>query len=153
MDRKIKTYQVQDWIDEGNILFGLKVEKWKFVCPMCKHVQSHEDFEKRTNLKGEGVFKVLGFSCIGRFLTNQRPEKIKGNKFPMKFIGGGCDWTLGGLFNLHNVEVLNKDGKIEPIFEFFKGGKGGAKVEAARGRKNQVGEVERSEERGKEKQE
>ena len=42
----------------------------------------------------------MGFSCIGMF--NE---------------GVGCDWTLGGLFLIHEIEVESADGKLQPLFK------------------------------------
>lgn len=41
------------------------------------------------------------YSCIGRWVK-----------------GRGCNWTLGGLFQIHETEVVNEDGKPIPVFEF-----------------------------------
>ena len=54
--------------------------------------------------------RYVGFSCIGRF-TNAGPHK-RGTP-----AGKGCDWTLGGLFTLHNLEVVDDAGKAHPVFD------------------------------------
>jgi hypothetical protein len=56
------------------------------------------------------VEKYIGFSCIGRF-TNAGPHKT--GEPP----GRGCDWTLGGLFGLQKLEVVDEEGKHHPHFE------------------------------------
>ena len=69
-------------------------------CPICGTLQSANDLiEAGAGKDYDEVRGILGFSCIGRF------DKTK-----------GCDWTLGGLLHLHNLEVLTPDGKKHPVF-------------------------------------
>ena len=61
-----------------------------------------EDFEE--------VQKYLAFSCVGRWTgagSALRKETEEGK---------GCDWTLGGLFQLHDFVVIDEDGKEHPHF-------------------------------------
>lgn len=92
--RRQMTYE--EWIAEGMRRFGKDKSKWKWKCARCGHVQSMRDF---TDI-GMDPSNVVYFSCIGRWKQ-----------------GIGCDWTLGGLFQIHTLEVL-RDGKIIPVFEF-----------------------------------
>ncbi|CAN5889318.1 hypothetical protein BH11PSE1_BH11PSE1_10520 [soil metagenome] len=75
-----------------------------FVCPICSTVQS-----ARTLIAvGAGntfddVEGVIGFSCVGRW-TKAGPHPRGGQP------GRGCDWSLGGLFSLHELEVDTPDG-------------------------------------------
>lgn len=90
---------------------GVSLEHLAVKCPMCGTVQSAADLI----LAGAGenfaaVEKYLGFSCVGRF-TNAKPWR-KGDPS-----GQGCDWTLGGLFSLHTLEVVTEDGAHHPRFE------------------------------------
>lgn len=48
-----------------------------------------------SGLEREEASQYIGFSCIGRF-NNKRT---------------GCDWTLGGLFRIHELEVITDDGE------------------------------------------
>lgn len=48
----------------------------------------------------DSVQGFLGFSCIGRFDTSK-----------------GCNWTLGGLFKLHELEIVTEDGERYPRFK------------------------------------
>ena len=87
------------------------MEDLAFTCPICHTIQSARDLIAAgagNNL--EEVERYLAFSCIGRF-TNVGPHK-KGTP-----PGHGCNWTLGGLFSLHTLEVVTEDGKIHPRFE------------------------------------
>lgn len=79
-------------------------------CPICNTLQSARDLIAAGAGKDmDAVEKYLGFSCIGRF-TGAGPAKNK-------TAGKGCDWTLGGLFQLHRLEVVTPDGERHPRFE------------------------------------
>lgn len=79
--------------------FGSETHKWKFVCPRCKTAQSAEDLVA-AGVSKDDVEKYVGFSCIGRF------DETK-----------GCNWTLGGLFQLHDLEIETEDGKLHKHFD------------------------------------
>lgn len=81
------------------------------ICPVCGTVQS------MASLLANGVPEAkvetqIGFSCVGRW-TNAGPATRKGKPQAGKV---GCDWTLGGLFRLHKLEVVDGD-KVHPCFE------------------------------------
>lgn len=84
-----------DWYAEGLRRFGA-TNKWEFKCANCGHVQTMDDFM--------GLVKdpnsVAAFSCLGRWKQ-----------------GVGCNWTLGGLFQIHTLTV-DRDGEKFPVFEF-----------------------------------
>ena len=72
----------------------------QFVCPRCHTVQCADDFIKAG--VGESFSEVepyLAFSCIGRWDESK-----------------GCDWTLGGLFQIHELVVTTPDGTRHPRF-------------------------------------
>lgn len=73
-----------------------------FVCPNCKTPTTYNDYID-AGLEHDDAVNVLGFSCIGRF------QKDK-----------GCNWTLGGLFQIHELEILDEDDGVTlyPHFEF-----------------------------------
>ncbi len=80
-------------------------------CPICGTIQNATDLIKAGAGKDYSeVEDYLGFSCVGRW-TNAGPYK-KSNP-----PGRGCDWTLGGLFHLHQLEVVTEDGEHHPRFE------------------------------------
>jgi hypothetical protein len=82
-----------------------------FKCPMCGTVQSMADLILAGAGKDEEeVEKYIGFSCVGRWTHGGGPPKKKGTQV-------GCNWTLGGLFQCHEVEVVTPDGKRHPQFE------------------------------------
>ncbi|MEK6829046.1 MAG: VVA0879 family protein [Nanoarchaeota archaeon] len=85
-----------DWIKELKKRFGDDAKQWKFKCPSCSGVQTCQDF---IDMKIESPEDKVYFSCIGRYVE-----------------GRGCDWTLGGLFQIHKQTVI-KDGRAVPVFE------------------------------------
>lgn len=81
-----------------------------FICPRCKTIQSARDLiEAGAGADFEAVSGYLGFSCVGRFTGAGSPRKTPDGK--------PCNWTLGGLFSLHELEVITPDGKHHPHFE------------------------------------
>lgn len=79
-------------------------------CPMCGTVQSGVDLiAAGAGADFDAVEKYLGFSCVGRWTGAGSPRKAPDGK--------PCNWTLGGLFSLHKLEVVTPDGKRHPRFE------------------------------------
>ena len=109
--------KVTDFVAEAKRRFGDDPKRWQFVCPMCGTVQSANDFYATGQFKpGTGELnKYLGFSCIGRF-TGQGDEGIAA-KNAGKPWDKGCNWTLGGLFQTHSIELVGDDGKPHPHFD------------------------------------
>jgi len=84
-------------------------------CPACGTVQSMNSLiEAGAGDTEDDVEKYAGFSCVGRWLESG-PADFKRHK-PKKG-DHGCDWTLGGLLHIHNLEVVTPDGEIHPRFE------------------------------------
>jgi len=83
------------------------------MCPICGTVQSRAMFRQFSKLTEEEISGQLGFSCIGRQCDAGpfKPDVEPDSERP------GCDWTLGGLFQLHKLEVEYPDGKVSPAFE------------------------------------
>lgn len=81
------------------------------VCPMCKTVQSMASLilAGADPVKIESVF---GFSCVGRF--NDAGPWPNDPKKQRRRLESGCDWTLGGLFKIHELEVTNMPGRDTP---------------------------------------
>lgn len=91
LDEYLKAIKAQD----------VPVKNATFECPRCKTLQSAEDLINAGAGKTlEDVESYLGFSCVGRFDENK-----------------GCDWTLGGLFQIHELEVITSDGEHHPRFK------------------------------------
>jgi hypothetical protein len=85
-----------EWIIELHQRFGDDPEKWAFKCPNCGNIQTAQDF---LNHMIEFPKSKVYNSCIGRYVDNI-----------------GCNWTLGGLFQIHKTSVL-KDAEVIPVFE------------------------------------
>ncbi|MBU6231566.1 hypothetical protein KGP36_02765 [Patescibacteria group bacterium] len=92
---------------------GVPREHLAFVCPMCGTVQSCQSLIKAgAGATVEEVEKFIGFSCVGRWTkAGPPPGRPKENNTK------GCNWTLGGLFQCHKLEVITPDGKRQPSFE------------------------------------
>ena len=88
---------------------GVPRQHLAFVCPICKTVQSTASLMKAANRDEDYVENYIGFSCIGRW-TNAGEHK-EGHD------GHGCDWTLGGFLHLHELEVIDEQGKHHMRFE------------------------------------
>lgn len=94
-----KTIPLINWLKQGEEKFKTKdVKQFKFKCPNCGGVQSAQDFIDNNIEESSDKFF---FSCIGRWVKER-----------------GCDWTLGGLFQIHETEVISDEGKKVPVFEF-----------------------------------
>lgn len=83
------------------------IEHCAFVCPICS---GHDLIIAGAGKTFNEIERFLAFSCVGRF-TNA------GSHHPGTPPGGGCDWTLGGLFKVHELEVVTPDGEKHPRFE------------------------------------
>lgn len=94
-----KYNSIEEWQKEAERLFGKDTKQWKFECPMCHTIQTPKDLID-TGMTVEEMQGYVGFSCIGRFTKEK-----------------GCDWTLGGLFRIHTVEIKTDKG-FRPYFDF-----------------------------------
>lgn len=90
---------------------GVPLVHIAFKCPMCGTVQSaYSLIQVGAGKSMDEVDKYMAFSCIGRW-TGAGPHT------PGTAPGGGCDWTLGGLFRIHKTEVVFPNGHRRPLFE------------------------------------
>ena len=89
---------LDEWRAKAEPLFGKDIKNWKFKCCQCGQTQTLQEFIDAGIEEPETKFF---FSCIGRWVK-----------------GRGCDWTLGGLFQIHVTEVTSEEGKNIPVFEF-----------------------------------
>lgn len=76
-------------------------------CPMCATVQSLQSFIC-AGTDPEQAEKFIGFSCVGRVTGAPGPRKEPD--------GEPCNWTLGGLLRMHDLEVVDEEGKNHPHF-------------------------------------
>lgn len=81
-----------------------------FICPACSTIQSMQDLLDSGKVSTEKVENYIGFSCVGRFTHQKPPPKKNGTQI-------GCNWTLGGLFSIHKLEIDTGDGKTNMLFE------------------------------------
>jgi len=87
---------------------GVSRDDIAVICPMCGTVQSAKDLiNAGAGSNFDEVERFLGFSCVGRFTGAGSPKKGSGKS---------CNWTLGGFFQMHNLEVVTPDGTF-PRFE------------------------------------
>lgn len=88
---------------------GVPYEHFAFRCPRCDTIQSGDDLIRAgAGPDFDAVEKYLGFSCVGRFTGAGSPRKAPDDR--------PCNWTLGGLFQLHKLEVVTEDGEHHPRF-------------------------------------
>lgn len=92
---------------------GVAREDVAFRCVMCGTAQSIRSFVA-AGAKAEGVERYVGFSCEGRFRGAKAATR---DHKPADPNVRGCDWSLGGLFTLHKLEVDIGEGKRQPAFE------------------------------------
>jgi hypothetical protein len=89
------------WRAIGRELYGPRARHWAFKCVACGHVQTAAGIAERCNVDLERAAAGVYVSCEGRLG------------------GAGCDWTLGGLFRTHTLEVLDPETQVfTPVFEF-----------------------------------
>lgn len=79
-------------------------------CVICGTIQSIDDFMRATGKPFAEVEKYFGFSCVGR-VTGAGAHKR--GVAP----GKGCNWSLGGLLRLHQLVIVDEEGKEHPYFE------------------------------------
>lgn len=96
--RRVMT--LEEWRAEAKIRFGDNSRLWAFKCARCGGIQTVQDFIDSGSTEKEAHSRAH-FSCIGR--------QVKGR---------GCDWSLGGLFRIHTLEVKTPEGELVPVFEF-----------------------------------
>jgi hypothetical protein len=79
----------KEWIERARERYGNDSAKWEFKCPACGHVQSIAGaVERDPDIDSEAAQNWIYFACEGR-----HNHEV------------GCNWTLGGLFTIHEREV------------------------------------------------
>lgn len=85
-----------EWLADLKSKYGDDQNQWRFKCPSCGWIQCKQDFiDAGIELSGDQHMN----NCIGRWVSDR-----------------GCDWSLGGLFQIHKTAVLWR-GSVYPIFE------------------------------------
>jgi hypothetical protein len=88
---------------------GMDRENVAFVCPACKTAQSIASFKAaKVNADQQQIEMWVGFSCVGRHTGAGAPRKEPD--------GEPCNWTLGGLLQIHELEVTDSHGVIHKCF-------------------------------------
>lgn len=106
----LRTLTVDEFREELKSQGVATIDDAAVVCPMCGTVQSIRSL-MAAGAKRDEAERKIAFSCIGRitgagaFRPGQQDRK-----------GAGCDWTLGGLFKIHAIEVVTEDGVHHPRF-------------------------------------
>ncbi len=91
-----------EWIARGEELYGADRTQWEFRCVACGNVQSIQSVIKRNqSLSFDDIQDWIFFACECRYTK-----------------GVGCDWSLCGLFRIHQLEVITPDGEELVAFEF-----------------------------------
>lgn len=99
-----RSVTLAEFTAEGERLFGPDQMKWRWRCPICKHVATTADY------KAAGAPEAaVGFACIGRYVGPKRTMNEPGEPGP-------CDYTGGGLFKLNPVHISDHPGYS--FFEF-----------------------------------
>jgi hypothetical protein len=93
----------EEWLAEGEKLFGSDQMKWKFVCPACGVVTSVQDWKE-----AGAPETAVAFSCVGRWSGMKR--EAFGGEGP-----GPCNYAGGGLFNINPVKIY---GRKNDVFAF-----------------------------------
>lgn len=108
-----KRYTLKEWHAEAARRFGNDPDRWRFICPCCKHVASVADWRA-----AKAPESAIGFSCVGRWVGPKR-DAIGLNPPPgLEAAGKGpCNYAGGGLFQLNPVEVEGPEG-VQRMFEF-----------------------------------
>ena len=84
-----------------------------FVCPVCATVQSMNSLVA-AGASFSDAERMIGFSCEGRLTgAGEWPR----NPYHRRRTTRGCDWSLGGLFRIHVLEVVDQTGTIHPMFK------------------------------------
>jgi hypothetical protein len=86
---------------EGERRFGPNMMNWKFVCPVCGHVASVQDY------KDAGAPEnAIAFSCVGRW-AGVNDKWLEGEKSGAERTKpwGPCDYAGGGFFPLNPLKV------------------------------------------------
>lgn len=96
--KEVTLEEYQDALKEQDVD---RIEDIKHVCPSCGTVQTPQDLiDAGAGESMDDVREYVGFSCVGRW-TDEK----------------GCDWTLGGLLQIHDLVVIDEEeGTRHPRF-------------------------------------
>lgn len=107
-DEKKKVMTLEEWRKEGKKRFGEDIMKWKFVCPMCGHVASVQEFVDAGAEDPDSAYQ----ECIGRYI---------GKGSPVSGDASGCNWVAYGFFGMPNgkgIIVIDEKNIGTECFDF-----------------------------------
>jgi hypothetical protein len=104
----LKIMTLAEWTAEGKRRFGEGMTAWRFVCPVCGHVASENEW-----LRAGAPHGAIGFACVGRWIDGSK--KAFEDEGPRD---GPCTYTGGGLFQFNPVRVDYPDGETTTWFDF-----------------------------------
>jgi hypothetical protein len=97
-----------EWLAKGNELFGEDMLEWKFVCPICGHVQTPNDFRP---FKDAGATPDSARNeCIGRYTLPRGVAQGEG--------GQPCDYAGYGLIQVSPIRIAREGGRESQAFAF-----------------------------------
>jgi hypothetical protein len=100
-----------EWLAEGKRRFGDDWHNWKFVCPVCGHVQTPGEFETL------GVDPQRAYAeCLGRLLPRGEQAYDLATKPSDTGHSSPCDYCAFGLFHSGNIVIA--DWKHVHVFPF-----------------------------------
>lgn len=101
----MRTATKEEYLAEGERLFGKDRMTWRFVCPSCGNIMCAKDYKE-----AGAPESAVAFSCVGRWLPGTTATIFEKGK-------GFCNYAGGGLFGLNPVTVTDGD-KEHRVFEF-----------------------------------
>lgn len=109
---KRKVYEsIEEWKAEGKRRFGDDLKAWKYVCPMCGHVASVQDFIN-AGISEDDALDDAFQECLGRYTGKGTPKKGDSS---------GCNWVAYGFLGIPNGKgciVITGEGKGAELFDF-----------------------------------
>ena len=93
------------WNALGVKLYGDDRMQWRFVCPICKHEATVQDWKDAGAPEGS-----IAFACVGRWRDGR---DAFGGEGP-----GPCNYTGGGLFSLNPIDIVRPNGGTTSVFNF-----------------------------------
>jgi len=108
MNDKTRKMTLEEWLAEGRRRFGPDSMNWKFVCPMCGHIQSVTDFKQYQD-RGATPDSAR-HECIGRYMDECKDAFSEDGKGP-------CNYAGYGLFKFSPIIVV-ADGNECLCFDF-----------------------------------
>ncbi len=98
-------YTYAEWLAEAERRFGPYTTNWRFVCPVCGHVASKQDY-----LEAGAPEAAVGYSCVGRWIAGSKQAFSKKG-------AGPCTYAGGGLIQRNPVRIVH-DGHVFRFFAF-----------------------------------